>query len=121
MFSPRWSPDGHYIAVLSDDMLRLFLYKFDRGRWKELSLPEKRVVGYPTWSRNGQYLYVRSNPDIYRVRTSDGQVELAASILDSEISIPIFGGWFGLTPDDRIMVLRDRGTDELYALDLDYR
>jgi len=121
MFSPRWSPDGHYIAALSEDMLRLFLFTVDTGRWKELSLPEKRVVGYPTWSHDGQYLYVRSNPDIYRVRTSDGQVELAASIRDSEVSIPIFGGWFGLTPDDRILVMLDRGTDELYALDLEYR
>jgi hypothetical protein len=36
---------------------------------------------------------------------------------------PVFGWgwWFQLTPDDRIVVLVDRGTDELYALDLDYR
>jgi hypothetical protein len=29
--------------------------------------------------------------------------------------------WLGLTPDDRLLVLRDRGFDELYALDLEYR
>jgi hypothetical protein len=31
------------------------------------------------------------------------------------------GTWFGLIPDDRVLVLRDRGADELYALDLEYR
>ena len=29
--------------------------------------------------------------------------------------------WFGPTSDDRVVVLRDRGSDELYALDLEYR
>ena len=29
-------------------------------------------------------------------------------------------GWFDLTPDDRIMILRDTGTEEIYALQLEY-
>ncbi len=29
-------------------------------------------------------------------------------------------GWYGLTPDDQIMILRDTGTEDIYALELDY-
>jgi hypothetical protein len=30
-------------------------------------------------------------------------------------------GWFGLTPDDHVLVMLDRSVDEVYALDLEYR
>jgi len=32
-----------------------------------------------------------------------------------------WNSWFGLTPDDHILMLLDRGVDEIYALDVAYR
>jgi hypothetical protein len=57
----------------------------------------------------------------YRLQIPDGRAE-AVGTPAVDRTWPVFGfHWFGLTPDDRVLVLRDRGTDELYALDLEYR
>jgi hypothetical protein len=60
---------------------------------------------------------------IYRYRIPDGRAEEMADASRQPLLSPVFrwGWWFQLTPDDRIVVLVDRGTNELYALDLDYR
>jgi hypothetical protein len=50
-------------------------------------------------------------------------VELAASAENIDIICPVFAWsyWFGLTPDARVLVSRDRSVEEIYALDLEYR
>jgi Tol biopolymer transport system component/DNA-binding winged helix-turn-helix (wHTH) protein len=124
MYSPRWSPDGRYLAALSYDAKKLLLYSFDADRWKELLLPETGPLGWPTWSHDSRYLYVTWAGKTYRFHVPDGGAELALDTSAIDRTCPLFSvcaGWFGLTPDDRILVLRDRGTDELYALDLEYR
>ena len=119
MFGPRWSPDGRFIAANSDDSTRLFLYSFETGLWKELHSPDG--VGWPAWSHDSRYLYVGGSA-IDRIRVEDSHVELAAPLNGMEMGMAVIeGGWFGLTPDDRVIVLRDRGTEELYSLDLEYR
>jgi DNA-binding winged helix-turn-helix (wHTH) protein/Tol biopolymer transport system component len=123
MFSPRWSPDSRYVAALTADQSQLWLYSFETARWRHLPLPAPSWLGEPTWSHDGRYLYIFDIYTIYRFRVPDGRAELVASAAGMEILAPVFhwDRWFGLTPDDRILVLRDRGTDELYALDLEYR
>jgi len=122
-FSSRWSPDGRFLVALSDDVKRLFLYNFETALWKELFLPTKGSIGWPTWSHDSHYLYLTWNGMPYRLQIPDGRAELAADIRAIDRTSPVYaaGDWFGLTHDDRILVLRNRGTDELYALDLEYR
>ena len=121
MFSPRWSPDGRYIAAESDDMKKLFLYSFGTARWTQVPLPQEGHTSWPSWSHDGRYLYV-IHGSVWKFRVPDGPAELAPDIFGVDITVPIFGGaWFALTPDDRVLVMRDRGIDELYALDLAYR
>lgn len=125
LFSPRWSPDGRYVAASSSDMARLFLYSFQGDRWKQIILPASLRSGQiecEAWSHDGRYLFFAMGGSIYRLQIPDGQPRLV-----TELGMPLlapaldwaFGFW--LTPDDRILVLRDRGIDELYALDLEYR
>jgi hypothetical protein len=81
-------------------------------------------MGWPTWSHDSRYVYAMSNVHkIHRYRVPDGREEEVADASQQSLLSPVFGWgwWFQLTPDDRIVVLVDRGTDELYALDLDYR
>jgi DNA-binding winged helix-turn-helix (wHTH) protein/Tol biopolymer transport system component len=119
MFGPRWSPDGRYISANSDDTGRLLLYSFESGRWKELHSPYG--VSWPVWSHDSRYLYVLGS-SISRINVEDGRAELAAKLDGMKLaSAVVEGGWIGLTPDDRVIVLRDRGTEEVYALDLEYR
>jgi Tol biopolymer transport system component len=128
--SPRWSPDGRFVAALSHESTRLFVYSFDTKLWKELPvppMPKQGRIGWPAWSHDSRYVYVMVDQPpgekIYRYRIPNGTAELVGGTASSEIVCPVFrwDAWFGLTPDDRIMVLRDRGFDELYALDLEYR
>jgi serine/threonine protein kinase len=121
MFSPRWSPDGRYIAALSDDQTKVFLYSFENARWKQVPLPGEGGTNWPSWSHDSRYLYVFHGP-LWRFRVPDGPAEAAPDFSNIDMTVPIFSGaWFALTPDDRILVMRDRGIDELYALDLEYR
>lgn len=123
MFSPRWSPDGRYIAALTADERQLWLYSFESARWQQLPLPDASWLGEPTWSHDSRSLYVFWNYTVYKFQFPDGRAEQVVSAKGMEILAPVFhwDRWFALTPDDRVLVLRDRGTDELYALDLEYR
>jgi len=131
MFSPRWSPDGHYLAALSDDNKQLFLYSFEKQHWQELplpKLPKPALVGQPYWSHDSQYLYFSSAVDniVYKLSIPGGKPELVVSLAGTDTGWPGmqpwgWAGWFGLTPDDHILVMLDRSVDEVYALDVEYR
>jgi DNA-binding winged helix-turn-helix (wHTH) protein/Tol biopolymer transport system component len=124
MFSPRLSPDGRYIAAESQDFSKFYIYGFESQRWQLVySLAQKGMrLGWPAWSHDSNWVYVGTESEIYRIRVADGRVESAASIEGIQITEPLWGGpWFGLTPDDRVIVMRNRGSDEVYALDLEYR
>ena len=115
LFSPRWSPDGRFLAALpvAGDSLRLF--DFATQKWDELA---KFPMGYPSWSRDSNYIYFDtggSEAAIYRVKVSDRKVEQLASLKNVRR-----GGtyeWTGVTPDGSPLLLRDVGTEEIYALD----
>ena len=131
LYSPRWSPDGRYIAALSDGQKRLFLYSFEKRHWQELpllKLPEPASVGQPHWSHDSRYLYFNSavGNNVYKLSIPGGHPELVVSLAGTDVGWPGmrpwgWDGWFGLTPDDRVLVMLDRSVDEVYALDVDYR
>src|SRR5438552_7917469 len=54
LYSPRWSPDGRYVAAepLNGESLRLF--EVATKKWVELV---KVIMGYPSWSRDSKYIY----------------------------------------------------------------
>ncbi len=116
LFSPRWSPDGRYIAAMPANSLSMVLFDFETQRWSELA---KVSAGFPNWSRDGRYVYfVRSpdNPAVLRVRISDRKVDRVVDLKNFRMA-GYFGVWLGLAPDDSPLLLRDTGTQEIYALD----
>ena len=127
MYSPRWSPDGRHIVAESEDQTRIFLYAFEDTRWKQLplpALPKSSFIGCPSWSHDSRYVFfLSSEGNIYRLPIFGGQAELAANAGGISLRAPALEmmRWFGLTPDDRVLVMIDRGYQEIYALDLDYR
>jgi len=121
LFSPRWSPDGRYLAAMpATDQTKLMLYDFRRKKWTKLA---EASVGYPNWSRDGRYIYFDGSSAtvqaLVRVGISDGKVEEVASLKDVRRVAGPFAQWAGLAPDGSPLVLRYAGTQEIYALDVE--
>ncbi len=119
LWSARWSLDGRYIVARSLDSLALMLFDFKRQTWSELT--RGVYFGFTNWSTDGQYVYYLRRgrePAVLRVRIADRKVEEVASL--KELRQTGFRGatWTGLATDDSPLVLRDIGTQEIYALDL---
>lgn len=114
IFSPRWSPDGRYVAALSVDLNRLLLFDFQTQKWTELA---KGGVTWNTWSKDGQYLQFldpNGGTAIIRVRLKDNKLERVADLKNFPHIVP---GWLGLAPDDSPLLLRDAGSQDIYTLD----
>lgn len=118
LFSPRWSPNGRYIAALRSPAPGLMLYDIRRRSWRKLS---DWMVGFPAWSSDGTSLFVYSGTQqvpvgIYRVPISGGPPEVVAPLA----GIPVLGiggpYGFSLGPGDEPIVLRDAGLHEVYGL-----
>jgi Tol biopolymer transport system component/DNA-binding winged helix-turn-helix (wHTH) protein len=119
LFSPRYSPDGKYLAALTTEASTLVLIDLKTGAFQKLC----DDVAYPNWSRDGYYINFdkpyQENTGLYRVHISDGKVEKVASLEPSFLSWAIVGKWTALASDDSPLVLRDTSVDEIYALDWD--
>jgi Periplasmic component of the Tol biopolymer transport system len=118
LFSPRWSPDGQHIAAISLDSLKLMLFDLTTQKWTELA---KIFVAYPTWSRDGRYLYFNGILDnqegYFRLRVSDRKLERLLSLKGFQAAGGAFGNWTGLSPDESPLFVRDASVQEIYALD----
>ena len=110
-----------YIAALAVDSNKLMLFDLTARKWIELAAVPASIAN---WSRDGKYVYFDSsfgepNPAIYRVRVSDRQLEKAVSLNSLRRAWGGWGWWMGLAPDDSPLALRDVGTQEIYALDVE--
>jgi len=124
MWSPRWSPDGTYLAALLRwPPKKLMLFNFARGSWEELASGEQ--FGWHSWSRDSKYLYAQDGDSLVRISIADHQREQIVSLQGfrgTAYSMDKWNqGWFGLTPDGRPITTRDTGIEELYAFDLEYK
>lgn len=116
LFSPRWSPNGRYILAFSADSMKLLLFDFQSRKWTELATGS---MGWLSWSKDGQSVYVlhyKGRGAVLRIRISDHKTEQVVD-LKNFITGGRYGGWLGLTPDDSPLLLRDAGTQDVYALD----
>jgi Tol biopolymer transport system component len=118
LYSPRWSPDGRYVLAMSLDSTKLMVFDFSTHKWAELvSSP----AAFPNWSHDGSYIYFINpyiaQPAVYRVRISDRKLELVTDLSRQRLGWSIAGKWTGLAGDDSPLVLRDTGSEEIYALD----
>ncbi len=118
LYSPRWSPDGKYLAaVLYDDRYRLLLFDFKARKWENLVTAKKDTdIWFPTWSRDAKTVYyvgyVGLEWFVFRVRVSDRKVERVANTGSPNIRPNLM-----LAPDDSVLVGRVANVMEIYALE----
>jgi serine/threonine protein kinase/Tol biopolymer transport system component len=118
LYSPRWSPDGRSIAAITLDSLKLKLFDLAAQKWTEVA---NIFVAYPTWSRDGRYLYFNGRQDnqegYYRVQVADHKLERLFSMKGFQAAGGAFGNWSGLGPEDLPLLVRDASIQEIYGLD----
>ena len=119
LYAPRWSPDGKYLAAMSADSKKLVLYDFATQKWTDW-VTEPGSVTLPAWSRDGKYVYYGNrsseNAGYRRVKLGEHRSEPMVDLKDLSQLDP---GWSGLDPNDTPLFVRNRSTDEIYALDLE--
>ena len=121
MWSPRTSPDGRYIAALSEQDSKMMLFDTRTQKWEQLSA---HYSGYPSWSRDGKFLYFQDwnhgsgyPSRVLRTRISDRRLETVLDLKSLDrLSIGTFMSWSGLAPDDSVLLSRNNSTQEIYAV-----
>jgi Tol biopolymer transport system component len=118
LFSPRCSPDGHFIAALSADSTKLMIYDLEKKSWRELATSR---FGFENWSHDAKYIYAEdysdSTDDMVRVKVADGSVDRFLSLKEIPRGFDPWEFWVGLAPDDSPLLMRDRSTQEIYSLE----
>ncbi len=118
-FSPRWSPDGRYIAGLDRNASNLQIFDVKTQQWTALT--ENGDVQFPSFSRDGRFIYfLHSGLDqgVFRIPVAGGKPERVADLREWHL-IGLVGFSMSLDPMDSPLVLRDVGSDDIYALKLD--
>jgi Tol biopolymer transport system component/predicted Ser/Thr protein kinase len=122
-FSPRWSPDGRFLAALSGDSQKLVLFDFQTQKWIDW-VSQTTALGFPGWSRDGKYLYfdsTYSNSQSYnRIKVGKTKSEPVVSLKGLRRYFGPVGSWSGLAPDGAPIFVRDISTQEIYALDVQF-
>ncbi len=116
-FSPRWSPDGRYLAALSLDSSRVALFDFATKRWEEVV--SGAYFSWPNWSHDGAYIYYLqgpTNPAVMRFRVSDRKIERVVDLQNIHLA-GFYGESLTLSPRDEPIMTRDLGSQEVFALD----
>jgi DNA-binding winged helix-turn-helix (wHTH) protein/Tol biopolymer transport system component len=120
MFSPRWSPDGRFIlALFALSPRRLPVFDFKTGKWS--MIPVDGDVEFPSFSGDSRYIYflrTGRSQGVYRIPVIGGKEERVIEMHSWHIT-----GYLGfsmtLDPTDAPLVLRDVGTNDIYALTLE--
>jgi DNA-binding winged helix-turn-helix (wHTH) protein/Tol biopolymer transport system component len=120
LYSPRWSPDGRYIAALALSNAVIRIFDLQTRHWSTLA-EHNGTWGFPTWSHDGKFLYALNGPipwSVYRIPVSGGNPQRIVEP-STEPLAGAYSGWFGLDPNDTPLLLRNHGTSDIYALTLE--
>lgn len=119
LFSPRWSPDGRYIAALSLDQRNVRLLDERSHEWTTLPVPSGAD---PVWSSDSRFLYLHASLDpaqpIDRISVPDGHVQEIVRLADSPRSDAVDYVFGGLTQEGMPLIRARVFTGNLYSLDL---
>ncbi len=123
LFSPRWSPNGRYIAAMSPNGTDMMLFDFKTQKWTTWLKEPAGAFSYPTWSADSRYLFfddfVSGAEAVRRVEVGRNAAELVFELGSLERYPGALGPWTGRTADGSFMFVKDRSTQEVYQLSLE--
>jgi Tol biopolymer transport system component/DNA-binding winged helix-turn-helix (wHTH) protein len=137
-FSPRWSPDGRWIAALTLGDQKLVLFDTRTRQWSLLgstqqaaqpgapgrhaaSLPNSGIrAADPVWSADSRALYIHaafSSPQtIVRVSVPDGSATVVAPIANPLVSDEADSVFVGMNRDEQPLIRVRTATGNLYSM-----
>lgn len=100
------------------DRQKLLLFDTGTRTWRALDADR---IDNASWSRDGAYIYYDTEDGphaLRRVRISDGRVDELVNMSD----YPNLAYWWsGIALDNSPIILRNLGSVQIYALDLEFR
>ena len=79
---------------------------------------------YHVWSKDGRFIYFtmyQGHAGVFRIPSIGGKPELVIDLKDFHHAPSDYGYYLTLDPTDAPLLLRDRGSDDLYALTLEMK
>jgi WD40 repeat protein len=92
------------------------LFDFQTQKWIEA---DKGNIGWLEFNRDGQYLYFADSSgdgSVKRLHLSDLKLEKPINLKGIAL-VGYYNAWFAPAPDNSVMMLRNAGTHDVYALD----
>lgn len=119
LFSPRWSPDGRWIAALTLDQRQVRLFSIANHTWTTLPVPSGAD---PVWTSDSRYLYLHASLDpaqpIDRVSIPDGHVDEVVRLADSRENDAVDFVFGGLTLQNEPLIRTRSFTGNFYSMQL---
>jgi len=114
---PRWSPDGKYISTVSVKTKDLKIYDLKTQTWTALAAKGMNM-NYPQFSRDSQSIYFLRLGDaqgVFKVGVHGSAEERVVDLTGWHMQ-GYFGHYMGLDPNEAPLLMKDVGSQDIYAL-----
>ena len=116
LWSPRWSPNGKYIAAVTTDGRSIRVLHWPGLDWREIE--RMAFIDNVTWSADSRFLYFDGyreqwHFELFRVDALNGKLERLADLQGFSQG---HENWFGVAPDGTPLALRGVSVYEIWAL-----
>jgi serine/threonine protein kinase len=97
------------------------IYDFNTATWSELA---QGNFNFNNWSHDNKFVYAINvlegqRVELDRVSIANRKLEHFLNLKDISLAAD-WAGWISLGPDDSPLLMRDKSTQEIYALDLQF-
>jgi DNA-binding winged helix-turn-helix (wHTH) protein/Tol biopolymer transport system component len=119
LIHPHWSPDGRFLAALSEDPSVIKLLDLRTHRWSEVA--RGILISSPVWSADSVLYFqdiLAPGEPVYRFHPGDAGPQRAYSFEDILQSGAQRCAFQGFAPDGSLLVQVNRGGGDIYALTL---
>lgn len=118
----RWSPDGRFLAAISDGSSALKLYDMKKKQWTEIA--RGKLMAMPVWAADSRYVYsqeiLEPGEPIYRFLAEHPTKERFYSFEDLLQTGVLRCGFDGFGPDGSLLVKLSRGDFNIYRIQLNF-
>jgi Tol biopolymer transport system component/DNA-binding winged helix-turn-helix (wHTH) protein len=114
---PHWSPDGRFVAAVSEDTSVIKILDLRTQRWSEVA--RGTLISFPVWSADSVLYFqdiLAPGEPVYRFHPGEAGPQRAYSFEDILQSGAQRCGFQGFAPDGSLVVQVNRGGGDIYAL-----